>query len=260
MDKRYHIVRHLYDEGDPPELPSLLEDEALRKEYQALSEVKLLLDQRGSARPDPEVLDRIMAAAAASPAPSSDRQATPLRLVRFRTVGAMAAMVALLLAVGLVWRQGGFNPVVPSSAPVVQPHADGEAAAPDDAVAEADTPGISSEPSAREATPPAPTARPPASAPPKTQRRAEEEAGAPGAALAAAPRAVADQTAKADSVPAWDEADELLRLHRRLEMLEARSRALAWDDSSVISLDALPTDNPGALRGLDAVSTQKHNQ
>ena len=65
MDEKLHIVQHLYGEGDDPAaLQHLLEDDGLRADYEALSEAKHYLDGRPPARPDPMVIDRIVAAAA----------------------------------------------------------------------------------------------------------------------------------------------------------------------------------------------------
>ena len=94
MDEKLHIVQHLYGEGDDPaDLQRLLEDDGVRAEYEALSETKRYLDQREPARPDPLVLDRIVAAAAppragVMPGRRRDRAARPSRTMRrFRLAG-----------------------------------------------------------------------------------------------------------------------------------------------------------------------------
>ena len=60
------------------------------------------------------------------------------------------------------------------------------------------------------------------------------------------------------TVPSWDETDELLRVHRRIEMIRARSLDLTWDEAAVMSLDSLPTE-PDAASGLEAASTTRRD-
>lgn len=92
MDKRLQLLRHLYGElEDERELRSLLEDEEAVAEYVALSESKRALDLwRRPSRPDPAVVDRLVAAA-------SRRR---LRVVWRRT--AYAAIAAAAVIAGIV--------------------------------------------------------------------------------------------------------------------------------------------------------------
>ena len=97
-DKRLHLIRLLYGEALPngvvPE-----EDPELAAEWRALQEVKGWLDARPRRRPDPAVIDRIVAAAARPVA--ADRPARRgLRRWRWRVA---AGALTLLVMVGGVW-------------------------------------------------------------------------------------------------------------------------------------------------------------
>ena len=125
MDKRLQILHHLYGETDEAAEPldALLDDPAVKAEYEGHAAVKRALDQRPPARPDAAVLDRVLAAAASPAAvpvplpPRQDRAARPSpRLRLFRRMSALAAVFALLLAVGIVWQQVGQDPLEATSA------------------------------------------------------------------------------------------------------------------------------------------------
>ncbi len=245
MDETLHILHHLYgEETDPAELRRLLEDEALREEYEALSEVKFHLDHRKRARPDAQVIDRIVAAVATpqrgvSARKRHDRAARPGRATRrFRAIGAVSAVLAVVLAVGIGLDQ--FQSFIPS-------------ASQSDAVMEAPA-AEKVESFAREVPATAGTRQPLAlrleenrAARPDTPAPAEFEVGFLDDDLA-------EEAKKA--VPSWDEADELLRVHRRIEMIRARSLDLTWDEAAVMSLDSLPTE-PDVASGLEAASTRQ---
>ena len=241
MDEKLHIVHHLYGEDtDPAELRRLLEDEALREEYEALSEVKFHLDHRKRARPDAQVIDRIVAAAAppqrgATARKRRDRAAHPGRTPRrFRAIGAVSAVLAVVLAVGIGLDQ--FQSFIPSAsdAAMEAPAAEEVEAFSGDAPATAGT------------------------RPPEPLRLEERRAARPDAPAAHETGFLDDNVAGEanEALPSWDEADELLRVHRRIEMLRARSPDLAWDESAVISLDSMPTE-PDAAAGLEAASTRR---
>lgn len=57
--------------------------------------------------------------------------------------------------------------------------------------------------------------------------------------------------------PAWDEAESLVDVHSRLNLIRARSHAQLWDESAVISLDSIPSDASDVLPGLGAASTRR---
>ena len=106
MDKKLQIVLHLYGEADDrAAFRRLLEDEEVRAEHQAMSEVKFALDHARPKRPDPAVLARIAEVAAhperlaASPTRRRDRM--PVRLRRRRMWQWAGAAAVVVLAVGL---------------------------------------------------------------------------------------------------------------------------------------------------------------
>ncbi|MDX1547085.1 MAG: hypothetical protein R3247_08865, partial [Rhodothermales bacterium] len=215
------------------------------------------------------VIDRVVAAAAApptrSPGARADRAARPsVRLRRFRMAGALAATFALLIAVGLWWR----------GTPLTFDAAEALSDAP--MAAESAPPAVEAAP-APEADAAAVTGAAgraqPAPAPPAAalaRREALLPADRPlGAAADAAPAEAAQEehaalaqmdaakVAGAEDLPAWDEADEVLRLHNRIELLEARARQFDWDEAAVMSLDRLPAENAAAPRALTPAGQRK---
>ncbi len=248
MDEQLHIVHHLYGEDtDPADLRRLLEDEALRAEYEALSEVKFYLDHRQGARPDPKVIDRIVAAAAMpqrGATPRQDRAARPGRAIRrFRTVGAVSAVLAVLLVIGI--GLDPFQSFAPSASQTEAVRQAPAAAGELEALSE-EAPGIAG------------TGQPPSMRP--EPNRAARLAPQPPPAPAKLEAAFLGDARDEAPVPSWDETDELLRVHRRMEMIRARSLDLIWDEAAVMSLDSLPTE-PNAASGLEAASTiRRDNQ
>ncbi len=253
MDETLRIVHHLYGEdADPADLRRLLEDEALREEYEALSEVKFHLDHRKRARPDAQVIDRIVAAAAtpqhsATPHKRHDRAARPGRATRrFRAIGAVSAVLAVVLAVGIGLDQ--FQSFIPNAS-----QTDTAMEAP--AAAE-DAEALEIQALSEDAPATAGTRQP------ESLRPGESRALRPNApalpALAEREAAFLDDARDEATVPSWDEADELLRVHRRIEMIRARSLDLTWDEAAVMSLDSLPTE-PNAASGLEAASTRRRD-
>ena len=266
MDRRLQIVQHLYGEGDPPEpADALCSDPALRAEFEAMQSVKQALDRRPKARPDAAVIDRIVAAAGAPPTASlgarADRAARPsVRLRRFRMAGAMAATFALLLAVGLWWR----------GTPLTFDAAEALSDAP--MAAESAPPAFESAPAPEAAEGAVAGRARPSPAPPAAALARPEAlplAGRPRGAADAAPAEAVEEdraafaetgaakVAGADELPAWDEGDEVLRLHNRIELLEARARQFDWDEAAVMSLDRLPPENAAAPRALTPAGQRK---
>lgn len=196
MDDRLRLIQYLYEEdGDETTLPRRLsEDETLRREYERLQETKAHLDRRPSSRPDPAVVDRVVAAARTaardpsdSPHAAEDRPARPpARPWRLR-LQAASATLALLLVVGLGWWQ--------------RPGATEEA--PSTTAAE-DTRGTALD-------------------------------GARGEAQSGTPSALGGGALEAEAVPAWDDRDELVRIHRRIERLQARSAPDGWGGLQTVS-------------------------
>lgn len=184
-------------------LDGYLEDDMLRREYDALREAKRSLDAREAQRPDPEVFARVMEAAKRRRLRLiSGRHARPRRL---RIIYALSAAAVVLLAL----TAGLFR--------VLLPGAD---------VASLD--------------------------PPAEQG---EEVAATAAQIEDSLPAVERPSTLAE--PAWDEANDLVDVHSRLNLIRARSHAQLWDESAVISLDSIPMDAPDLLPGLGAASTRR---
>ena len=107
MDEKLHILRHLYAEEQDAEhggawlREQVRKDEALRQEYEALAEVKRHLDRRPPQRPDVQVVDQVVVAAAQPPAPRLDRGAAPPARRRFPAFVATAFTLLVLVSVGL---------------------------------------------------------------------------------------------------------------------------------------------------------------
>lgn len=189
MDDSLRVLQYLYgEEIDDSDFPRRLsEDDELRREYEQFRETKATLDRRPSRRPDPEVVDDIVDAAAeaaqtdSSPS-SADRQA-PDRTARAprhtwrRRLQGISAVLVLVLVVGLGWWA---------------------------------LPGSSSSPGQ------------------------EVQEGAPSTASSAmtgeARPMTGETSAVEEAVPEWDDRDELVRLHRRIEYVETRSRSNTWEE------------------------------
>ncbi len=202
MDKKLQIVLHLYGEADDrAAFRRLLEDEEVRAEHQAMSEVKFALDHARPRRPAPAVLARIAEAAAhperleASPPRRRDRM--PVRLRRRRAWQWAGAAVVVVLAVGFGLGRFASGPDAPHVASSERP--------------------ASLEQAERLRTAPAGRAQ---------RMQAKPAAVRPDAALE------------------WDGADEVWRLHRRIERLRARNAALRWGEPAV-PLEMLPSVDPG---------------
>jgi len=270
----------LYGEADASSDPErLLEDEALRAEYETLSGVKFHLDQRSKQRPDAVVLDNVFAAAAtASGQPTlrarQDRKPQARNAVRrYGLFGTVSAVVALLIVAGIglyqVQQEGLMQEPVASSisegAEVMTDQATPLAEQEESKATDADRPSpiasVESEPSPErraDALASAPLGR--TMAEPQPPAPMEESVAASGLAFAnqETDAVLADDVEAEDSVPAWDASDEVLRVHRQLEMVETRSPEFAWGDSTVMSLDVLPT-NPRGRDTVTPVSTRRGN-
>ncbi|RMH50836.1 MAG: hypothetical protein D6685_17780, partial [Bacteroidetes bacterium] len=92
MDKKLDILRHLYGEvDDRAARRALLRDEEVAREYQAMGEVKFLLDHRPHRRPDPQVLHAILAAAETGTPPVATRSADRAPVARRASARARGA-------------------------------------------------------------------------------------------------------------------------------------------------------------------------
>jgi len=111
MKDKKNILLHLY--GDPEaegDLRSLLKDPNLQEEHKALSEAKFRMDHLVRSRPDPAVIDRILAEASQGDAVRSvgkrrgDRApAWRFRPLRRVLVPAVSIAAVLVVSVGLGW-------------------------------------------------------------------------------------------------------------------------------------------------------------
>lgn len=190
MDETLRIIRQLYDEElDEDDLERRLDrDPALRREREALREVKAHLDRREPERPSPSTIDDIVAHAgeaarrsrastngtADRPAARRDRRepASSSRSIS-RRLQAAVGVLGLVLVTALGWWQ-------------IAPNA------------------------------------------PEALRSPSAEATAPNSI---APRNADGLPPAVRDLPEWDEGDDVVRLHRRLEVVNARSRPpSAWDD------------------------------
>jgi hypothetical protein len=276
MNDKLHIIQHLYGEADALlDQERLLEDEALRVEYEMLSGVKFHLDQRPKQRPDAAVLDTVLAAAAkASGRPllqaRQDRKPQSRHAARrYGLFGTVSAVVVVLMvaSIGLYQMQQEGLIQVPPTESAISEEAEvmTDQAAPlaeqkerEATDAHAPSPVARLEPEPTPERPDASASRERAMAQPAAPMAIQPEAAGLGAAKTEVDTALADDADAEESVPAWDESDALLRVHRQLEMVETRSPEFAWGDSAVMSLDVLPT-NPQGRDTVTPVSTRRGN-
>ncbi len=97
-DKRLYLIRLLYGEVLPDGMAPEADSE-LAAEWQAMQEVKRWLDAQPRRRPDPTVIDRIVAAAA-RPLPADRPAQRPLRRRRWRV---LVGILMLLTFAGSLW-------------------------------------------------------------------------------------------------------------------------------------------------------------
>lgn len=250
MEKKLQLIRHLYGEADDrSELQSLLEDEELKAEYQAMSEAKFLLDHSPRLRPDQQVLDQLFAVAAQDDIVSSpkgirkDRGAMPRQRPRNRRwLGATSTVLALLVTVtiGYRWYASPDSTEALLQAPMadeaqMNESEDGFAANPlraDEKKEKAQLADrLDHEQSLREETAPA----------------VAELAG-----LTAASLAKTDTT-----LPDWNDLDEIRRVERRIDVLLDESDEFNWGQPAV-PLEMLPAN--GANGRLRQAGSRGNNQ
>ncbi len=245
MEKKLQLLSHLYGEAeDATPLPELLQDSDLASEYQAMSEAKFWLDHSIPASPDPDVVSRILAAAAGAGVPPpvafTDRAPAPRNAAGARKkTWSLAAAALSLVAVAsfvLVNRTPSFNPSA------FEPIAEQEAPA----AFEADA--LSK-------------AAPRALADDLAERR--EVAADSGERLGAATAGAAALASAESTHPAWEETEALIQYKSRIDHLLEQSEDLSWDEM-VVPLEALPGYSPAAppagLRLNEASSTRTGNQ
>lgn len=228
METPNHLIAHLYGEADDPEARrALLADEALHREYEALEATRAVLEKRPRMRPDPQVIDRIMAAAAPARITPLHTDRPALRRVSLQRVVWWSTGIAavLLVAVG-VW-------------PLVQPPPD---------TARTATPPVAVQPPALPEMAPVPD--PPAATVSTTSTPTPAIRPTPDvpamATQAPAPADTLTQATDPALLLAWDDAAEVRLLHERIERLRNQANALAWDEPAR-PLELLP-QQPGVLQ------------
>ncbi len=221
MDTRLQIVERLYEEGSENHAPHPAKTEGgedLTREFQAISQAKFWMDHRRRRQPDPATIDRVVEAAAAASRgeiPGVVRpDRSPLRLItspRF----AMAVAATLVVAVaGLgIWRAvlpgGEFADVAALQEAELEEGLDSDFKARAPAVADAVAP-----------------------------REEGMRADSPDDSALLANRGPGPARARL-AATAWDESDDLVRIHQRIDMLRARQSLEGWD-KPVVPLERMP--------------------
>lgn len=200
MDKPLQLIQHLY--GEREAAPWAEDDEALQQEYDDLRAVKDVLDRRDPVSPDAEVVDQIVDAAGAAHRPDtpSDRDAE-----RGTERDDRAARRSPGRGTARLLRRAGAVLAVVLLAGV--------------GWWQLGAPGGEASRSA-----------PPVAA--SAESEASSAARAPSADVA--PQARGQVTTSASDLPDWDEGDDVVRLHRRIEILNARSTASRWGSGSLL--------------------------
>lgn len=221
MEKRLRIVQHLFGEPlEPDILDGYLEDDALRREYDALCEAKRSLDAREAQCPDPEILARVIEAAGRRQLRVINGGRARWRPQRLRLVYALSAAAVILVALTV----GLFRVLLPGAeiASLDAPVEQGEEIVSLDVLVE----------------------------------QGEESVATAAQVEDSLPVAGPEQISTLPE-PAWNEAENLVDVHSRLNLIRARSHAQLWDESAVISLDSIPMDASDLLPGLGAASTRR---
>lgn len=259
MDKKLQLILHLYGESeDRGELRDLLKDEALNHEYQELSESKFWLDHSTHERPEKDVLDTILAAAAEASAASgvqSVQQDSPSTLrsrnadrapaerpvkQRRRLFGPITAVFTLLVTVGIGY-QFMQSPATLNGVLMQESLSSTDANAPQKSSDE----GFAASAKEEEAS----FADLDAELQPLVADLATESdaSGARSSLGSSAGSAMIADT----SLPDWnDDLDEVLRFQRRIDMLLEQNKDLGWDEAAV-PLELLPSSrsaNPALLQ------------
>ena len=258
MDEKLHILRHLYAEEQDAEHDGawlrqrIRKDEALRQEYEALADVKRHLDRRPRQRPDVHVVDKVVAAAQ-KPVARHDR--APARPARHRFPALVGTALTLLMLVSFgLWQllapasereaisAQGETATMDSFAS--EEVSEAEASPPQLAQSQARSQQSKARTSVTEATPPsaerlAEDRRQPAeplvaSAVPSTERAARSSVGQSAMQTLADVQPIQPAPLVATTADIeWDDADDVRRLYRHIELVQARSDGLEWENPMV---------------------------
>ena len=243
MDKKLQLIAHLYGEAeDASTLNELLQDPELNEEYQQLSEAKFWLDHSASQKPAPEIITQVLAAAAShTPASAElpkrpladDRPAKPrMRVVAPALMRIAASAVVLFGALFVLW---------PRDEPLIDQMANmkmNESFSADEAPA---APNIDLE----------------------NREQVEQglvQADAFDAGLASATSPQAFEAFEEDSIPGWDESEDMHSVRKRIEALMQQYDGQNWDNP-VVPLERLPgnaTTLSGSSRLQQAGSSRRN--
>lgn len=269
MDKKDAWLLELYEgSGKPSDPGSGNTDEAA-----SLREMKDWLDARSairSARPDPEAVEAVLQAAAQSTQPAGARQDRPAlsrkrvvwRMPRRIAGGAIAAMLAAVVVVGL-FRAGVFAPTPTDSEPVaLRPDASvSTEAVPSEASPETLSPAVKAEDRGGDVQPgnaglaaassadlPAAAGTPPletvveASSPTVLADASSADAATPLQSAAVAAEQAEDGTLVQPGfvleIPAWDDQSDVISLQQRIQRI-GDGVAEGWETPAV-PLEMLP--------------------
>jgi hypothetical protein len=265
MDTRLRIVERLYAEGDENHVPRPTHSEEgddLGREYQAMSQAKFWMDHRRRQRPDAATVDRVVAAAAAATRgeiPGVMRpDRSPLRLLASPRVRLAVAATLVVGVVGLgVWRVA-LEPDAPVEAASeleeshgTEPNAVRQPRPADQRLAEAEPSreeGSRSQGKAAASRPSLAYADRDAAGETTRHDLADDSSMLVAQMAAPAPEPAGQMAAGRPAATEWDELDELVRLHQRIDRLRLRQVDEGWD-RPMVPLEQMPVGSrPSSLR------------
>ncbi len=227
IEKRLDAVRLLYENGDPEhsQEESTLDDET-RLELESFREIKRLLDRRSARRPDPHVIEEILAglpsgaASRSSALARKDRPSLPRSTSQMRRFLGMGVLTALVLVVFSIANRPIDLPLeapaeIASNAPEPMTSALQKVQDPEAANLQDEKPALDA------SYPPSDEQRYNASS--KTIAAVAQEGirGSPGVDME------------------WNDAADLVLVYQRVEMLRDRGLEPGWEEP-LISVDMLP--------------------
>lgn len=206
MDDTLRIIQHLYDEVEDPSFEQrLAQDESLRQEYEALAATKEALDERASPSPDEAVVDQLVATAAEAAQDGGGAQSD-----RREAVSSAEDREARSPSRGWSRRLQG------ASAALAVLLVAGIAWL---QLGDPLSIGTAASPTGSEDGGPATS----------TTQPAARTAG------------TLDNAASTDTeVPEWDDQEELVQIHRRIERLQSRSTSDAWGSTDRLVQQSQP--------------------